>query len=227
VFRGVDTVHQTPCLTPGIDVLQCCSATAHGLSRRDSKYVWLLEKIFAKRQHCAVVISAGGIDCRSHIVRKAEEHGVSIEDEAASVARRMHAAVKAASAYGNAPFVYLTPIASCANVRYAHWGVSGTLQERNRATMAFRDALMECAPVIDTLDITMNPDFTTRTDALFDPIHLSARHLPTLLDRLRAALRSVGVEWAETGGGDFKLAQRGDRPGVKAHGSHEQPSPSA
>lgn len=225
VFRGADTIHAAPFKYPGIDILHCAESTAWGLGRLESRFTWLLEKAFLKRRHSAIVIALGNLDCRKYIVGKADEHGHTIEEEAASVAERLFNAVKAASAYGDAPFAFVAPIASAAVIKYAHWGVSGSLQERNRATMAFRDALAMKARVIDTLDITMNSDFTTQTEALFDPIHLSAKHLPAILDRLRDTLHGLGVEWAETGGGDFKLAHRGDRPGVTAHGSPAQTSP--
>lgn len=207
IFRNRDTIFPTPCGTPGIDVLQCADATAYGFGRPDSKYLRLLEKAFHKQQYAAIIVSAGGIDCRAHIVARAKQKGASIEEEAANVARRYLAAIASARRYGDAPVIILSPAASTPVQEHPKWIVSGDILERNRATAAFRDTLRSdpTVSVLDLLDLSLAPDGSTNAATLYDKIHVKCVYLPLLLATLRALLRLRSVEWAERGGGDFKI----------------------
>ncbi len=208
VFRGVETIFPTPCLTPGIDVLQCADSTAYGLGGRDTKFIRLIEKAFHKREHCAIAFAFGALDCRTHIVRNARLLGVEPTEMARVVAAKYLAAILHARRFGDAPVIFVCPPASTPVEVHPTWKIDGTVFERNAVVKAFRDRLAEepTVRVIDTLDFSTNSDGSSNPDAFYDRVHLKVSCLPIILDRLRVALRELGVEWAEQGGGDFNIA---------------------
>ena len=138
-----------------------------------------------------VLLCFGEIDCRAHLLKRAELKQSPLEDVVEECVVRYFEVVKEIKAKGFKVLLWaVVPSAhdsAPVDLLYPRYG---TCQDRNRVTMCFNEKLERLAksqgiPFISIFEKLVGSDGLGRDECFMDQIHLSQRVMPLAIDELR------------------------------------------
>jgi len=138
-----------------------------------------------------VMLCFGEIDCRAHIMKRAEKMKKSPDAIAQTVAKRYFSVIMEVVKLGYKVLVWNAIPSSYLNkLRQDRWPVYGTVQQRNKVTKVFNEFVkIRCAnkgiPFIDVFDHFVDENLMTKKEFFRDDIHLSPETMPIILEELR------------------------------------------
>jgi GT2 family glycosyltransferase/acetyltransferase-like isoleucine patch superfamily enzyme/Flp pilus assembly protein TadD len=151
----------------------------------------------------AVMLCFGEIDCRVHLVKQSETQRRPIEDIVAECVEQYAQLFEIKEKYGIRLLVWNVPASSREEIDEGEYPTYGTCFQRNEATRLFNKILSEeCkrrgVVFVSIFDKLIDEEGLTKTEYYADPIHLSQRAMPLILEVLRnqmlidAPLRAAG-----------------------------------
>jgi lysophospholipase L1-like esterase len=200
VFLGKDRLAEcwpdsTPSLISGVEVIRLGPVTAYNLCNYNSSTRGRenLEQALEKKadKNAWIMISAGEIDCRVHLVKKAIAQNLPFTQVASEVASRFIHYLNGLKDQGYKICLLLPPPAAFIEEDDPLYPRTGSEFERNlmtRELIIHLESLSADAdiPVIDIFSESTNEALETVRSYLWDGIHLSTRALPSLVSQLRA-----------------------------------------
>ena len=198
VFLGIDRLapiwpESYKSLIPNFEVIRLGPITAYNVCEynRTSQGREKLEKVLeGVPDNSWIIISAGEIDCRVHLIKQAELQNKSFEEVAANVASRFVNFIGDITKNRFKVCLLLPPPTSFRvdddpdNPKY------GSEVERNKITgTLIKKLISECSilgiPTINIFEQASTPELETKRIYLWDGIHLSTYALPDLIYQLR------------------------------------------
>jgi hypothetical protein len=149
-----------------------------------------------KSQSAAIMLSFGEIDCRTQIVRRANEESISLSDSAKRVADRYIIFLRLLRPSCTQPLFVWGPIASAAGDDEINPELPsvGTQAQRNQATLLFTHHLHAgCSTLpgvylISIFDLLVTPELATRTQFYAGDHHLNHAGLALGVHALRRVI---------------------------------------
>jgi hypothetical protein len=202
VFSGRDMVLpkwpiQIRSVLPALRPIHLGPVTAHHLDSEEATtqgrklFAEVLAATNGRSTH--FVVSAGEIDCRAHLLKKAEKERFPIENAVQVSIGRLMAFVERVRGECAGISVLTPPATSYLVTQDPYFPKHGTEVERNRVTQLFVDELRgACAaisvPVLDQFSWTVGPSFLTKREYYWDHIHLGTMAFARLVRELEAVL---------------------------------------
>ena len=204
---------------PLLEQIYLGSALAYNLADDDGgPGKWgqiILGYLAENRAKCsAVMLSFGEIDIRKHVIRRAIQGNLSIEDTVRIIADHYIRFVDLLRHRFSVPVFLWGPVASAAD--FGAWNPGapncGSEVERNVATRTFHSLMRahcrqrEGVHFISILDKLMTLDLRTKVQFLDDGCHLGIEGLELGIEAIRAVIRDKGLDLPDyfDTGHDFK-----------------------
>ena len=200
VFSGLDvllpkwpTVSRS--LLPDLQPIHLGPITAHNWNSESSSSGG--RKLFSEfvstlaDQDSHILLSAGEIDCRAHLFKKAAEDQRPVSDGVNATIRRYMEFLKRVQGEGFRISVLSPPATAFLSKQNPAYPFYGFERERNAVTRLFTEALeAACAkngiPFLNQFSISVGPGNLTRRAFYWDGVHLGTSALPPLLSKMRA-----------------------------------------
>jgi SAM-dependent methyltransferase len=144
-----------------------------------------------------ILLSAGEIDCRMHLLKQAGSQGRPLESVVQECVQRYLGALLELKIGGWRPMVWAVvpsgdPDETQANPDWPHWG---TVEQRNETVALFNRELERVMPAngIPVVSIyeSINSEGRQRPEYFMDPFHLSQTAMPLAIEAVKEALEQL------------------------------------
>jgi FkbM family methyltransferase len=187
VFPGTSVIGGDDAL-PFFKTYLLGSHTAYNVIKRRS----LIEQIIVKvvRPDDMIMFCFGEIDCRAHLLKQAELQKIPLASIVSECVDRYFEIFRIAKQYGVPLLAWNVPPSSREDIVCEEYSTYGSCRERNMATELFNNSLQKhCEEsgviYVSIFDKLIGKDGLTDTSYFLDPIHLSQKAMPLILEELR------------------------------------------
>lgn len=142
-------------------------------------------------QDSHILLSAGEIDCRAHLLKKAAEDQRLVSDGVNATIRRYMEFLERLRGQGFRISVLSPPATSFREIRNPDFPFHGSERERNAITRLFTERLRAACEkkgfaFLDQFSFTVDSSGLSRRSFYWDGVHLGTAALPRLVSEMRA-----------------------------------------
>jgi hypothetical protein len=202
VFGGRDAVlpkwpEVTPSIMPALHPIHLGPVTAHNWNNESSStggrklFSNFIAGLDNRRFH--IILSAGEIDCRAHLLKKANESHCPVSVSVEATVGRYLEFIERMRGEGLRISVLSPPGTSFMEKKNSNFPFHGSERERNAVTRIFSAMLGTACeknqiPFLDQFSFTVDSSDITQRAFFWDGVHLGASALPRLVSEIRASL---------------------------------------
>lgn len=187
VFSGTDVIGGNDSL-PFFKTYRLGPHTAYNVIKRRE----IIEQIIRNevKRDDIIMFCFGEIDCRTHLLKQAHLQKKSIVSVVNECLDRYFEIFRVAQQYGVPLMAWNVPASSCEEIKQGEYSTYGICQERNHVSQVFNQLLKKRCDesgviFISIFDKLIDKDGLTNMSYYMDPIHLSQKAMPLILDELR------------------------------------------